>query len=145
MLDGIIDVYLPDIKYSQNKPALQLSACGNYVEENRRTLKKMFKQVGLLDVDPQTELATKGMIVRHLILPNDLAGSKDSLKWLRSEFGPDINVSVMCQYFPVHKVHGDPVLGREITPDEYMPVLDLIDELGFNNALAQDPTDRGGA
>ena len=51
----------------------------------------------------------------------------------------------MCQYFPAYKVHGDPVLGREITADEYMPVLDLVDELGFNNVLAQDPTDRGGA
>ncbi len=145
LLDGIIDVYLPDIKYSQNKPAMQLSSCPNYVEENRRTLKQMFKQVGLLTVDPETELATKGMIIRHLILPNDLAGSKDSLIWLRNEFGPDINVSIMCQYFPAYRVHGDPVLGREITPDEYMPVLDLVEELGFNNVLAQDPTDRGGA
>ena len=51
----------------------------------------------------------------------------------------------MCQYFPAYKVHGDPIFGREITADEYMPVLELVEELGFNNVLAQDPTDRGGA
>ena len=145
LLDGIIDIYLPDIKYSHNKPAMQLSSVPNYVEENRRTLKQMFKQVGLLTIDPETELATKGMIIRHLILPNDLSGSKNSLIWLRNEFGPDINISIMCQYFPAYKVHSDSVLGREITADEYMPVLELVDELGFNNVLAQDPTDRGGA
>ena len=68
LLDGIIDIYLPDIKYSNNKPALQLSACKDYVEENRRTLKKMFKQVGLLKINSKSGLATKGMIIRHLIL-----------------------------------------------------------------------------
>lgn len=82
-LTGSVDIYLPDIKYSQNSTALELSRVANYVEVNRQTLKLMYKQVGQLQINPETELATRGMIIGHLILPENLAGSADSLRWLR--------------------------------------------------------------
>ncbi|HNX77050.1 MAG TPA: radical SAM protein [Candidatus Rifleibacterium sp.] len=145
LLAGIIDIYLPDIKYADNAIAARLSQVGDYVEHNRTTLKAMFNQVGQLQINSATDLATRGMIVRHLILPENLAGSADSLRWLRSELGPDIHLSIMCQYFPAHQAHQHPTLKRPITEGEYLPVLELVEELGFNNVWAQDPTERGGA
>ncbi len=145
LLDGIVDIYLPDIKYSQNSTALELSRVANYVEVNRLTLKLMYKQVGQLHIDPKTDLATRGMIIRHLILPENLAGSADSLRWLRSELGPDIHLSIMCQYFPAYKAHQHQIINRPISETEYLPVLELVEELGFTNVWAQDPTERGGA
>lgn len=145
LLDGIVDIYLPDIKYSQNSAALELSRVGDYVEINRQTLKHMYKQVGGLQVDQKTELATRGMIVRHLVLPEKLAGSNDSLRWLKSELGCEIHLSIMCQYFPAWQAHQHPVINRPISESEYLAVLDLVEELDFTNVWAQDPTEHGGA
>ncbi|MBU1109002.1 MAG: radical SAM protein [Candidatus Riflebacteria bacterium] len=145
LLDGIVDIWLPDIKYSQNSVAAELSNVSDYVEVNRRTLRKMWDQVGLLQVDPTTGIASRGMIIRHLVLPQGLAGSADSLLWLRQEFGADVFLSVMSQYFPAYKAFEHPIMSRSLEPEEYIAVLDLIEELGFTNVWAQDPTERGGA
>ncbi|NCB37793.1 MAG: radical SAM protein [Erysipelotrichia bacterium] len=145
LLEGIVDIYLPDIKYSQNSVANELSKAGDYVEVNRRTLKQMYKQVGQLEINETTGLATRGMIIRHLVLPQNLAGSEASLRWLKSEFGTEIHLSVMSQYFPAYKAHQHTIMNRQITADEYMSVLETIDELGFSNVWAQDPTESGGA
>ncbi|MDD3148669.1 MAG: radical SAM protein [Candidatus Riflebacteria bacterium] len=145
LLDGIVDIYLPDIKYSQNSTARELSQAADYVETNRQTLNFMYNQVGELQIDEKTGLGRRGMIIRHLILPENLAGSADSLRWLRAEFGPNIHLSIMCQYFPAHKAHQHPIINRPINESEYLPVLELVEELGFNNVWAQDPTEQGGA
>lgn len=145
LLDGIVDIYLPDIKYSDDRIALDLSKCPNYVDINRKALKKIAAQVGNLQIDPETELATRGYVIRHLILPDNLAGSEASLKWIARELGKDTFISIMCQYFPAYKAHTHPLLNRAITMDEYEPVLELVEKIGFENVWAQDPEDPGGA
>jgi len=145
LLDGIVDIWLPDIKYSQNTVAAELSKVSDYVEVNRRTLKQMWNQVGPLQIDTATGIATRGMIIRHLVLPGGLAGSVDSLRWLRQEIGAGVNLSVMSQYFPAHKAFEHQIMRAPLEFEDYLSILDLIEELGFENVWAQDPTERGGA
>lgn len=144
LLDGIVDIYIPDIKYSSNESAMELSMCNNYVEHNRRSIRQMFEQVGNLQID-QNGIATRGLIIRHLVLPANLAGSKESFEWIYSELGPKVHLSLMSQYFPAYKAHDHPVMSKPLNPDEYLEVLELVEEMGFKNVLAQDPTERGGA
>jgi len=136
LFDGIIDIYLPDIKYSDNKTALRLSAAPNYVDFNRPAIKEMFRQVGDLVID-DNGIATKGMLVRMLVLPNDLNGSRDSLEFL-SRISKDMWISIMAQYNPCYKAIGDPEIGRKITDEEYRQVLKWAKELELNNYLVQE-------
>lgn len=145
LLDQIVDIYLPDLKYASNKIACELSAVSDYVDINRMTLTKMHEQVGLLTTSATTQMAERGMIIRHLILPQNLSGSEESLVWLKDSIGTEVHISLMSQYFPAHKAHSHPILGRPVTLDEYAKVLDLVENMGFTNVWAQDPTEHGGA
>jgi len=136
LFEGYIDIYLPDIKYSDNQNALKYSGVKDYVEHNRAAIAEMFRQVGNLVLD-KDGIAQKGVIVRHLILPEDLAGSYESLKFLAS-LSKDIFISAMSQYYPCFRAIGHPILGRKITKEEYRKVLDWIEEFGFENVLAQE-------
>jgi len=100
-LDGIVSVYLPDIRYADDKLAKKYSQTPDYVAHNRNAIKEMYRQVGDLVVDKHG-LAQRGLIVRHLILPNDIAGSRESLAWLAQELSPSVTVSIMSQYSPQH-------------------------------------------
>jgi len=146
LLDGLVDVWLPDIKYSDNGIALELSRCADYVGHNRAALKAMFRMTsgGTLVLDDDG-IATSGMIIRHLVLPERLSGTRASFEWLKTQLGTKINISLMCQYFPAHKAHGRPPLDREITHDEYLEAIETVENLGFENVLAQDPEEHGGA
>ncbi|HNW37130.1 MAG TPA: radical SAM protein, partial [Candidatus Ozemobacteraceae bacterium] len=86
-----------------------------------------------------------GMIIRHLVLPERLSGTRASFEWLKSELGTKINISLMCQYFPAYKAHGMPPLDREITHEEYLDAIETVEALGFESVLAQDPEEYGGA
>jgi putative pyruvate formate lyase activating enzyme len=99
-LEGIIDIYLPDLRYASNENGKKYSQSLTMQKENRAKLSKMYRQVGDLKVD-ENEVAYQGVIVRHLILPNGLAGSEDSLTWLAHEVSPTVTVSLMSQYHPV--------------------------------------------
>lgn len=135
-LEGCVDLYLPDIKYSDNAIALKYSGIKDYVERSRAAITEMFRQVGNLILDGN-DIAQKGLIVRHLVLPNNISGSYESLKFLAS-LSKEIWISVMSQYYPCYKAIGDAMLGRKITKSEYAQVLDWIEELGFLNVLAQE-------
>lgn len=137
VLDGIIDIYLADLRYSSGATAKKLSQAGDYVEYAREAIKEMHRQVGPLIVDEEG-VARKGLIVRHLILPNGLAGSRDSLTWLAQELGRDVAVSIMAQYSPQHLAKRVPLLSRSVTAGEYEEVLGLLDELGLENGWVQD-------
>ena len=100
MLDGIIDIYLPDIKYASDKWARKFSGARQYVKYSRLAIAEMYRQVGNLETDDQG-VAQRGLIVRQLILPNRLAGSADSLKWLATAVSRDVTLSIMAQYYPV--------------------------------------------
>jgi len=137
LLDGIIDIYLPDIRYADNAVALRYSGVKNYVPVVRTAIKEMYRQVGNLKVDAR-EIARKGLIVRHLILPHNLAGSEASLKWLANEISPDVFVSIMAQYYPAHQANKYPELNRRVTAEEYEKVTRIMENLGIENGWLQE-------
>jgi putative pyruvate formate lyase activating enzyme len=136
LLEGIVDIYLPDIRYADDKIAEKYSGVKNYVSVNRAAILEMHRQVGLLQEDTEG-IAQKGMIVRHLILPNRLAGSRDSLSWLAKNVSRDVSMSVMSQYYPTHHAGRFPELARNINQEEYDEIVSLLDELGMENGWMQ--------
>jgi putative pyruvate formate lyase activating enzyme len=136
-LEGIISIYLADLRYSSNKWAWRFSRASDYVGRSRAAIQEMYSQVGDLVVNDEG-IAQKGLIVRHLILPNRLAGSRDSLTWLVNEVSPRVTVSIMSQYFPAHRASRIPILSRVISSAEYSEVIWLMDELGFENGWLQE-------
>ncbi len=130
ILDGIIDIYLPDIKYSNNRIALKYSGADNYVEVNRKALKKIYKQAGGLQLD-FNGIAIKGMLVRHLVLPEGLSGYQESFKFIAEELSENIPVSLMSQYFPAYKAFNDNVVNRKITAEEYIKAIDCLSNAGL--------------
>jgi putative pyruvate formate lyase activating enzyme len=138
-LDGIFDIYLPDLRYASDAHAEAYSQAPGYVTHSRAAIKEMFRQVGELDV-ADSGVAERGLVVRHLILPNNIAGSKESLTWLAREVSPRVTVSIMSQYSPQHRAGGIPELSRTISRDEYDDVLRLLDELELENGWVQEMT-----
>ncbi len=136
-LDGIIGVYLPDLRYASDRWAKKFSQTPDYVARAREAIKEMCRQVGELVVD-ESGLAQRGLIVRHLILPNGLAGSEDSLAWLAGEVSPMVTVSIMSQYSPQHRARRIPPLSRTISVSEHKAVLKLLDEVGLENGWVQE-------
>jgi len=135
-LDGVVDIYLPDIKYSSNVLAMKYSQARGYVGYARSAIKEMHRQVGDLVVDDRG-VAQRGVIVRHLILPNDIAGSEESLTWLAREVSRTITVSIMAQYYPCFRAPRVPLLSRKISAAEYLRVVKLVGELGLENGWIQ--------
>jgi len=136
-LDGIISIYLADLRYASNKWGRRFSKVPDYVERARAAIQEMYRQVGNLAVD-RDGIAWKGLIVRHLILPNRLAGSEDSLDWLAREVSPEVTVSVMSQYHPSHRAPRIPLLARTISAAEHAEVTWLVDKLGIKNGWIQE-------
>lgn len=146
LLDGMVDIYIPDIRYADNAVGKQLSKVPDYVERDRAAILEMARQVGAAPIEYGPDgMARRGLIVRHLVLPGGLAGTASSLKWLRDTLGTQVAVSLMCQYFPAHLAPTLPGLDRAITMEEYSEAVDLLDGMGFENAWAQDPDETGGA
>jgi len=138
LLDGVIDIYLPDAKYANNRVALRLSGFAHYVEGNRAALREMHRQMGdelLLD---DQGIARRGLIIRHLILPNNLAQTGEVLRWIATNLSPNVHVSLMNQYFPTYKAIGHPVLGRKVTFEEYDAALEAFEAAGLNNGWGQE-------
>jgi len=138
-LDGIIDIYLADLRYASNEIGRKYSHARNYADIARAAIREMFRQVGTLQEDAEG-IAQKGLIVRHLILPNGIAGSEESLTWLAKEVSPEVTVSLMSQYYPAHKAGGRryPELGRKITQQEYNEAAGLLEKLGIENGWTQE-------
>jgi len=130
LLDGVIDIYMPDIKYASNEMAKRYSMRGDYVERNRAALKEMYRQVGRLKADDEGT-AVRGLLVRHLVLPGGAAGSIESLRWLAEHVDPRLHLSVMSQYFPAHRAHEMPPMDRRVTPEEYKSVTDFVEASEF--------------
>jgi putative pyruvate formate lyase activating enzyme len=136
-LDGIISIYLADLRYASDRWGRRFSRVPDYVARSRAAIREMYRQVGDLKVDSEG-IAQKGLIIRHLILPNGLAGSEDSLGWLVGEVSSTITVSIMSQYYPAHRAPQYPLLARKILPEEYAGVTALIDRLGIVNGWVQE-------
>jgi len=130
ILDGVVDIYMPDMKYGSREAALRYSGAGDYVEVNRAVVKEMHRQVGDLMFDREG-LAVRGLLIRHLVLPGGMAASEQVLAFIAQELGTDTYVNIMDQYFPHHEVVGDPLLGRRLKSQEYAGVLAFARDLGL--------------
>ncbi len=135
-LEGIVDIYLPDFKYFDDQYAWRYSKVKNYVPIAKQAIKEMYRQAGNLVLD-ENGIAQKGLIIRHLILPNDLSSSNEILQWIASQLSPNVAVSLMAQYYPTHKARQYPLISRKIHYSEYLrPVQKLID-LGLDQGFTQ--------
>ncbi len=140
-LEGIVDIYLPDIKYSSDVHSKRLSAAPGYWDIARKAVQEMHRQVGLLEQN-EDGLATRGMIVRHLVLPDDQSGTREVLKFIATELSKETTLSLMAQYFPAHKATKIEGMNRQITEEEYERALDWLDEFGLENGYTQESTFR---
>ncbi len=137
-LDGIVDIYLPDLRYACDTWAEKFSGVSDYVVRARQAILEMYRQVGDNLVLNDSGLALRGLIIRHLILPSGLAGSRNSLNWLVQEISPKVTVSIMSQYYPTYQACWIPELCRKVSASEYSEVLKLIVELGLENGWIQE-------
>jgi putative pyruvate formate lyase activating enzyme len=137
LLESVVDLWLPDSKYADDEVARRLSGFNNYVRHNRAALQEIYRQVGADLVLDREGLARRGLIIRHMVLPEGLAGTADVLRWIATELSPHLHVSLMDQYFPAHRAIGDPVLGRKITWAEYLAALEALDDAGLANGWFQ--------
>lgn len=137
-LEGLIDIYLPDFKYSDNNLAKRLSGVGNYVEVATKALKEMLRQKGPgLLIDPEGQ-AYSGIIIRHLVLPGYIHNSIGVLECIAKQLTERLHISLMAQYNPAFNTADDQNLQRRLKPEEYQLVVDKFDELGFDNGFIQD-------
>lgn len=141
LLDGVVDIYLPDSKYADDGAARRLSGYVDYVGNNRAALLEMRRQVGAPLQRDERGIAVRGMVIRHLVLPHGLAQTGAVLRWIADNLGRDAYVSLMSQYFPAHKAVGDPELGRRVSPGEYAEALQAFEEAGLQNGWEQEPAD----
>lgn len=136
-LEGLVDVYLPDLKYRDDALALSYSQAPNYFAAASAALDEMARQVGRTAEFDQDGLMTRGLLVRHLVLPGAGADSAAVLRWLSREL-PGVHLSLMAQYTPIDQAVDHPTLGRRLTAAEYEPLLDLCDELGLEHGYRQE-------
>ena len=140
MLEGYIDVYLPDFKYYYNDIAYNLSGIKNYFENATNAIKEMYRQVGVPKLD-SNGIIKKGLIIRHLILPNHIKNSKMVLKWIEKNINKDVFVSVMAQYFPTYKAMETEDINRKLNDYEYKKIEEYLYSLNLNNGYIQDLDD----
>lgn len=137
MLDGYIDVYLPDLKYAYDELSKDLSDVNNYFEIAKNAIKEMKRQVGNPVFD-ENGMIQKGLIVRHLVLPNHLQNSKKVLKWIRDNLGTETYVSVMAQYFPSYKANETEDVNRKLSEEEYKEIENYFYRLSLKNGYMQE-------
>jgi putative pyruvate formate lyase activating enzyme len=137
LLEGVVDIYLPDAKYADDNVAREFSAFPRYVEVNRATLREMYRQVGELQVDEEG-IARSGLIIRHMVLPGGIAGTPEVLRWIATEISPTVHVSLLAQYFPAHRAIGHPLLGRKLTWEEYDAACADLEAAGLENGWLQE-------
>jgi putative pyruvate formate lyase activating enzyme len=136
LLNGIIDIYLPDMKYSDNQVAKKYSNAPDYVEVNRAAIKEMHRQVGDLVTD-DTGIAGRGLIIRHLVLPEGRAGTEGIMKFIAEEVSCKTAISLMSQYFPAHRAREFPELCRRISESEYARAEQAMAEQGLEEGWKQ--------
>ncbi|MFH1699481.1 MAG: radical SAM protein [Candidatus Zixiibacteriota bacterium] len=136
-LEGIIDIYMVDMRYNENEIARECSNAVNYREINRNAIKEMYRQVGNLEVD-DSGLAKRGILIRHLVLPGGLSGSNEIFDFLANEISTDIYVSLMSQYFPAYQATEHDILKRRITATEFDKVVEMFYNAGLKNGFIQE-------
>jgi putative pyruvate formate lyase activating enzyme len=140
LLEGIVDIYLADMRYGIDADAKKYSKIAGYTAINQAAIAEMHRQVGILTLNDDG-IATRGLLVRHLVLPGGVAASGNVFQFLAEKISPQTAVSVMSQYFPAHRAVDDALLKRRLTSDEYGAALAGFEAAGLNNGYCQDYTD----
>lgn len=138
LLDGLVDIYLPDLKYYSTELSLRFSHASDYFEKATAAIAEMYRQVGPPVFDKTSGLLTRGMIVRHLLLPGQTKDSKKVLRYLYETYGDNIYISIMNQYTPLPHVADIPELNRRVIMEEYDRVLTFAERLGIQNGFYQE-------
>ncbi len=141
LLDGIVDVYLPDLKYAENSVGFEFSKIRDYATFARAAIKEMFRQTGDKLVFDENGLLRKGLLIRLLVLPNDLAGIEENLRWIRDELSPQTAISLMAQYYATNKAASDEryiLLSRRISEREWFSAVSLLEDLGMEEGFMQE-------
>lgn len=136
-LNGYIDIYLPDLKYYSSTLSKKYSNADNYFQIATEAIKEMYKQVGTAKFD-EDGIIQKGVIIRHLVLPNHIQNSKHVLKWIKENMPQDIYVSIMAQYFPTYKAKQDEYINRKLTKKEYQEIENFLFTLNLKNGYIQE-------
>ena len=136
MLDGLVDIYLPDLKYYNNSYSLKYSSCNNYFKYASKAIEEMFRQVGEVEIG-NDGMIKRGVIVRHLMLPGAMDDSKNIIKYLYDKYHNDIIISIMNQYTPVRKLEYDE-LNQKVKDSDYDELIDYAYDLGVRNAFIQE-------
>lgn len=134
LLDGVVDIYMPDIKYSSSEAAMKYSSAPDYPSVVKEVIREMHHQVGDLETDFRG-IAKRGLLVRHLVMPNDVAGSEDILRFLAEEISKDTYVNIMDQYHPMYKASDYPEINRRITPEEYGDAVKAARKYGLHRGF----------
>ncbi len=133
ILDGIVDIYLPDFKYWDSAMAAKYSSgAESYPEVTKQAILEMHRQVGVAR-PPRDGIMRRGLMIRHLVMPNDVAGSERVMEWIAEHLPKDTYVNIMAQYSPLFKAYDYPEIARRITAEEYSSVVRRAQELGLTN------------
>ena len=137
LLEGYIDIYLPDFKYYYNELGQKLSNVNNYFEVATQAIKEMYRQVGSPQIN-ENGIMQKGLMIRHLVLPNNIDNSKQVLKWIKENIDNAVYVSIMAQYFPTYKAKDVDKLNRKLTQEEYDEIESYLYDLDLDNGYIQE-------
>lgn len=130
LLDGVVDIYMPDIKYSDDKTGLKYSLVSDYWTVVQKAIGEMYRQVG--DLVIEGGIAKRGLLIRHLVLPNGLAGTKKVMEFLANEISKETYVNIMDQYYPANKAFQYSHINRRITSEEYAKAVKLAKQVGLH-------------
>jgi putative pyruvate formate lyase activating enzyme len=141
LLEGIVDVYLPDLKYAENEAGYLYSKVSGYKDHARRAIAEMYRQKGDELVFDQDGVLQRGLIIRLLVLPNEIGGIRESLEWIRDELSPRVAISLMAQYYPTHQAATNNryvLLSRRLSETEWLRAVNLLDEFGMEEGWLQE-------
>ncbi len=137
LYDGVIDIYLPDFKYGNSEYAKTYSLVDNYFEKTKEAIKEMYRQVGD-ELVYDGDVVVRGLIIRHLILPNDLSDTEKVFKFIAYELSSKVHISLMSQYYPTNKAYKDILIDRALRNSEYNKALQLLEKYGLHNGWIQE-------
>ena len=137
LLKGYIDIYLPDLKYYEDKIGKKYSKIDNYFEIATKAIQEMYRQVGAPKLD-ERGIIKKGLMIRHLVLPNNIENSKKVLKWIKENIDENVYIDIMAQYFPTYKAKDSKDLNRKLTKEEYEEIEQYVYELDIKNGYMQE-------
>ena len=137
LLEGIVDIYLPDMRYADSNTAIKYSCAPEYPQYNQSAVKEMHRQVGIAKINNEG-IIKRGLIIRHLVLPNNISGTKKIMHFIHDEISPDTYISLMSQYAPYYKASQLKEISRRISLDEYEEAKSIMEKYGLRNGWTQE-------